>query len=125
MTICSLQSVSGIPFGADRSALARFGSPLREGRNQRGEDEVTFTTTVYRFLAGRLVEVSFQLPAEIELNGQKVAGGALVAFLKQHDPGFRERHGFAIAPGLGLAVDVEHDDHWTSAFVTGRWDHVE
>jgi hypothetical protein len=24
-----------------------------------------------------------------------------------------------------LAVDVEHDDHWTSAFVTGRWDHVE
>ena len=125
MTICSLQSVGGVPFGADRSVLARLGSPSREARNQRGEDEVMFSTAVYRFLAGKLVEVSFQLPAEVELNGHKIAGNALVSFLKQHDSGFRERSGFAIAPTLGLAVDLEHDDHWTSAFVSGRWDHIK
>ena len=125
MTICSLQSVGGIPFGADRSALGRLGSPLREGRNQRGEEEVAFATAIYRFAAGKLVEVSFQLPAQVELNGQKIAGDSLVSFLKQHDSGFRERYGFAIAPSLGLAVDVEHDDHWTSAFVTVKWDHIK
>ena len=125
MTIRSLQSVGGIPFGADRSALAALGAPLREGRNRRGEDEVTFDNAIYRFAAGKLVEVSFQLPAEVELNGQRVAGSSLVAFLKQHDSEFRERYGFAIAPTLGLAVDVEHTDHWASAFVTGRWDHIK
>ena len=59
MTIRSLQSVGGIHFGADRSALTSLGAPLREGRNQRGEDEVTFATAIYRFVAGKLVEVSF------------------------------------------------------------------
>jgi hypothetical protein len=125
MTIHSLQSVGGIPFGADRSALAGLGAPLREGRNQRGEDEVAFATAIYRFADGGLVEVSFRLPEEVDLNGQKVAAGSLVSFLKQHDSGFRERYGFAIAPNFGLAVDVEHDDHWISAFVAGRWDHIK
>ena len=125
MTIRSLQSVEGIPFGADRSALARLGAPLREGQNEQGEVEVTFATIIYRFATGKLVEVSFQLPAEIEVNGQRVAGGSLIAFLKEQDSGFRERYGFAIAPALGLAVDVEHDDHWTSTFVAGRWDDIK
>lgn len=125
MTIRSLQSVGDIPFGADRSALARLGSPSHEGRNQRGEYEVTFPGVIYRFFDDKLVEVSFQLPAEIELNGQKVTDDYLVPFLKQHDSGFRECYGFAIAPTFGLAVDVEHDDHWTSAFVSGRWDHIK
>jgi hypothetical protein len=125
MTICSLESVGGIPFGADRSALLALGAPLREGRNQRGEEEVTFATAIYRFAAGKLVEVSFQLPEEVDLNGQRVARDSLVSFLKQHDSGFRERYGFAIAPTLGLAVDVEHDNHWTSAFAAGRWDRIK
>ena len=125
MTIRSLQSVGGIAFGVDRSALTKLGPPLREGRNQRGEDEVTFPSAVYRFAGGKLVEVSFQLPPEVELNGQKITSDALVSFLKEHDSGFRERYGFAIAPTLGLAVDVEHDDHCTSAFVSGRWDHIK
>ncbi len=125
MTICSLHSVGGIPFGTDRSALAALGAPLREGRNQRGEDELIFASAIYRFAAGKLVEVSFQLPAEVELNGQRVTRGSLVAFLKQHDLDFRELYGFAIAPTLGLAVDVEHPDHWASVFVTGRWDHIK
>ena len=125
MTIRSLQSVGGIPFGSDRSALAVLGAPLCEGRNQRGEDEVTFATAIYRFAAGRLVEVSFQLPEEVDLDGQRVSGDSLVSFLRQHDSAFRERYGFAIAPTLGLAVDIEHDDHWTSAFTAGRWDHVK
>ena len=71
------------------------------------------------------MEVSFQLPSEIELNGQRIAGGSLFAFLRQHDPLFRECYGFAIAPTLGLAMDIEHDDHWTSAFVHGRWDPIK
>ena len=125
MMIRSLQSVDGVAFGADRSALASLGVPLREGRNQRGEDEVVFATTIYRFAAGKLVEVSFQLPAVVDLNGQLIAGASLLAFLKQHDPGFRERYGFAIAPTLGLAMDIDHDGQWISAFVAGRWDHIK
>jgi len=124
LTICSFQSVGGILFGAERSALASLGVSLCEGRNQRGEDEVTFETAIYRFAAGKLVEVSFQLPAELDLNGHPIAGGLLLVVLKQYDPGFRERHGFAIAPTLGLAVDLAHDSHWITAFVAGRWDHI-
>jgi len=86
---------------------------------------VAFATAIFRFAAGKLVEVSFQLPAELELNGQRIVGGSLVAFLKQHDSGFRERYGFAIAPTLGLAVDLDHDDAWVSAFVAGRWDSIK
>jgi hypothetical protein len=125
LTIRSLKSVNDIPFGADRSALSGLGSPLRDTRNQRGEAELAFAEGIYRFAAGKLVEVSFRLPSIIEVNEHRVAGGSLVEFLKQHDPKFREVYGFAVAPTLGLAVDVEHDDHWTTAFVAGRWDHLK
>ena len=86
---------------------------------------MTFDSAIYRFAAEKFVEVSFRGPSEIELNGQRVAGSSLVAFLKRHDPAFRERYGFAIAPTLGLAVDVEHSECWATAFVAGRWDHVK
>lgn len=124
MTIRSLQSVDGIPFGADRLALSKLGTPLRERRNREGEDEVTFPTAIYRFAAGKLVEVSFRLPDLIDLNGEAVAGDALISYLRRHDSDFRECHGFAVAPTLGLAVDLDHGDHWTSAFGLGRWDKI-
>ena len=124
MIVRTFQSVGDIPFGSDRSALTSLGPPLRDTRNRRGEEELMFARAIYRFAAGKLVEVSFQPPAVIEINGQRVEAASLVEFLKQHDPSFREVHGFAVAPSLGLAVDVEHDTHWTISFVAGRWDHI-
>lgn len=99
MIIRPLQAVGEIPFGADRSALSGLGSPLRQPVSRLGEDEVEFGDTVYRFLAGRLVEVSFRVPPVISINGESVEAGSLVAFLRQHDPRFHELYGFAIAPG--------------------------
>jgi len=86
---------------------------------------VVFAEAIYRFSAGKLVEVSFRVPPVISIDGQSVEARSLVAFLKHHDAGFREIHGFAIAPSLGLAVDTEHDERWVTAFTSGRWDHIK
>jgi hypothetical protein len=125
MIIRSLHSVGGVPFGASREALPELGSPAREFVNRLGESVMDFGQIIYRFANGRLVEVSFPLPSIIDLDGQRVEGGALLAYLERHDPGFRKVHGFGIAPKLGLAVDLDHDDHWTTAFVAGRWDDIK
>ena len=125
MKIRSLHSVSNVSFGASRDALCAFGSPLRESINSLGESVVDFGSIIFRFADGRMVEASFPLPSVIDLDGQEVAGSALLAFLAQHDRDFREVVGFAIAHNLGLAVDLDHDDHWTTAFVAGRWDKVK
>src|SRR5580765_7698971 len=125
MTIRSLQSIDGIAFGASQSALSHLGAPLRSDLNRKGEDEVVFAEVIYRFVADRLVEVSFRIPPVISIDGQAVEAGSLVAFLKQHDSEFRLAYGFAIAPRLGLAADTEHDAQWATAFVSGRWDHIK
>jgi hypothetical protein len=125
MKIRTFQSVGDILFGADRAGLSGLGNPVSDARNQRGEEELTFSDAIYRFAAGKLVEVSFQLPPVIEIDGRPVTAVSLVEYLKQRDPRFRQVYGFALAPSLGLAVDIEHDDHWTTAFVAGRWDHIK
>jgi hypothetical protein len=125
MTIRSLQSIGGIPFGAERSALSGLGKPLREVRKGCGEEELWFEGSVYRFVAGKLVEVSFELRSFIEINGQRIPSASLVEFLKMNDPEFREVYGFAVAPNLGLAADLDHEDHWATAFSAGRWDDIK
>jgi hypothetical protein len=125
MTIRSLQSVSGVSFGASRDALGAFGDPLRESINSLGESVVDFGPIIFRFAEGRMVEASFALPSVIDLDGQQVEGSGLLAFLEQHDRDFRKVVGFAVAPNFGLAVDLDHDDYWTTAFFAGRWDNFK
>jgi hypothetical protein len=125
MKIYALKSVGGIPFGADRSLVLSLGHPLRESRSTLGEDQLEFPDAVYRFVDGKFVEVSFRLPEVLELDEHRVSGASLVDFLKSHDTDFRERYGFAIAPNFGVAVDLDHDDCWVSAFVAGRWSNIK
>ena len=125
MTIHSHKSVGDFPFGAARAALSAAGSPVREGVNRTGEHQMDFGQIIYRFAGDAFVEASFPLPPMLTIDGQQVEGCSLVAFLRQCDPGFREVHGFAVAPSLGLAVDLDHDDHWTTAFTAGRWDNIK
>lgn len=117
--------MEGFAFGSGRSALSSLGKPLHEGRNKRGEEELFFDHVVYRFADGKLVEVSFEVPSIIELDGNPIEAAASIPFLKQHDSKFREVYGFGIAPSLGLAIDLEHDASWATAFAAGRWDNMK
>jgi len=127
MTIRSHKSVDNIAFGATRAALHNIGTPVRERSNRLGELELDYGQIVYRFEHDRFVEATFPLPAVLEIDGQQVEGSSLIAFLRQHDPCFREVHGFAVAPSFGLAVDLDDDDpsRWTTAFALGRWDKIK
>lgn len=123
MNIQSLKSVDGVPFGTSPSALTSQRKPLRESINRSGELEVDFGDIVYRFAEEKLVEATFALPESLVINDEIVSGASLISFLSQKDPAFAERHGFAIAPNLGIAVDLDDENkHWTSVFVKGRWD---
>ncbi len=126
MTIRPHKSVGDLPFGATREALQKLGTPVRECLNRLGELELHFGKIIYRFEQDRFVEATFPLPATLEIEDQRVDGRSLIAFLRQHDPCFREAHGFAVAPSFGLAVDLDDDDpqHWTTAFAAGRWDNI-
>jgi hypothetical protein len=124
MTIRPHSSVADLPFGAKREALHRAGSPVREGLNRLGELELDYGDMVYRFEDNRFVEATFPLPIMLEIGEHRVDGHSLVAWLRQHDPFYREAHGFAIAPSFGIAVDLDDADpqQWTTAFAAGRWD---
>jgi hypothetical protein len=127
MTIRAHKSVGDLPFGATRAALHKAGTPVRERLNRLGELELDYGQIVYRFEHDRFVEATFPLPAVLEIDDQRVEGSSLIAFLRQHDPCFREVHGFAVAPSFGLAVDLDDDDptRWTTAFALGRWDKIK
>lgn len=124
MTLLPLQSVEGFPFGASRTALHSNADPIKERTNRAGLLEVDFGHIIYRFDQDHFVEATFQLPEVIEIDGSQIRGESLIEHLRQHDPRFREKHGFAIAPGFGLAVDLDEDTSrpWTTAFAEGKWD---
>ena len=124
MVIRSLHSVDGIPFGASREALSALGQPQRESVSRLGEQEVHFERIIYRFAEGAFVEASFPVAPGIDLDGQFVEGATLISYLQRHDSGFREAHGFAIAPTLGLAVDLDDSAPWGTAFAAGHWEAV-
>jgi len=124
MKIASLRSFDEVPFGSPATALEGKGKPTRQQVNTRGETEYWFPEVVFRFAADKLVEVSFKTPEQLEINGESIASGALLGFMRDRDPEFFEAVGFGIAPRLGLAYDLEHDGSWTTAFVEGRWDSV-
>jgi hypothetical protein len=127
MTIRPHKSVGELAFGARPAALHNAGNRVRERLNRRGELELDFGQIVYRFEHDRFVEATFPLPTMLVIDDQQVEGGSLITFLRQHDPDFREVHGFAVAPSFGLAVDLDEDDpnHWTTAFAAGRWDDIK
>jgi|GEM_PF-4651333 len=122
MRIHSLISVDGVPFGTPREGLPDLGTPVRDYINRLGDHVLDFGKIIYRFGAEGMVEVSFPLPTVIDLNGHEVEGSALLAYLEQHDASFRRAHGFGVAATLGIAVDLDDDEHWTTVFVAGRWD---
>ena len=123
MTIHPHKSVGDFLFGTTRAALHKAGTPVRERLSRLGELELDYGQIVYRFEQDRFVEATFPLPAMIEIGDQRVEGSSLIAFLRQHDPCFREAHGFAVAPSFGLAVDLDDDDpsRWTTAFASAQW----
>jgi hypothetical protein len=124
MTIRPHNSVADLPFGATRETLRRVGTPPREHLNRLGELELDYGDMVFRFEHNRFVEATFPLPVMLEIGEHRVDGRSLVAWLRQHDPCYREVHGFAVAPSFGIAVDLDDDDpqQWTTAFAAGRWD---
>lgn len=126
MTIHPYTSVADLPFGATREALRRAGPPVREHLSIRGDLELDYGDMVYRFQQSRFVEATFPLPEVLWIGEQRVDGRSLVAWLRHRDPSYRERHGFAVAPSFGIAVDLDDDDpkHWTTAFAAGRWPDV-
>jgi len=125
MTISSHRSLGDMSFGAAFADFSKLGIPQRERMNRRGEKELHFDSIIYRFDRGKFVEATFALPQSLEINGIEVEGKSLVSFLRQKDLGYREKHGFAVAPALGLAVDLDDaTKNWVTAFALGRWDDV-
>ena len=115
----------GIPFGAPPAALEARGAPARKNINSLGETEYCFREVVFRFVADKFVEASFETPPQMDINGEIVPFTELLNFMKERDPAFFEALGFGVAPALGLAYDLEHDGSWTTAFVEGRWDKIK
>jgi hypothetical protein len=97
MTIRAPKSVGDFPFGASRAALTAVGRPVREGVNRIGLHEVEFGEIIYRFEDDAFVEASFPLPSSLTIDDRQVEGASLIAFLRKHDPSFREVHGFGVA----------------------------
>ncbi len=122
MKIESLRSFEGVAFGSSATALEARGKPEEQKVNARGETEYRFPEIVFRFAADKLVEVSFQIPEKLEINGESVSAGELLGFMRDRDSEFFEACGFGVAPRLGLAYDLEHESAWITAFVEGRWD---
>ncbi len=124
MKIDSLRAVDGIAFGSSPVALGERGGVVRQQVNAKGETEYWFPDIMFRFSAGKLVEVSFRTPHQLVIDGEVVNADTLLGFMRERDSEYFEALGFGVAPRLGLARDLEHDSSWTSAFVDGRWDAI-
>ncbi|MFT3857659.1 MAG: hypothetical protein QM742_09230 [Aquabacterium sp.] len=93
---------------------ARWGRPVREGRNAVELDELDFGHIVCRFQAsGRLEEITVRAPV-LHLDKVSVPFASLAAFVRGHDPQAFERAGFLISPALGLAF-VPTEPDWVTA----------
>lgn len=61
-----------------------MGSPLRQGRNRRGEEEFFYPKGIYRFDDFGLVEVTLDVEA-ITIAGETIGFNSLPVFLKTND----------------------------------------
>lgn len=121
MKIVSLNSFEGIAFGAHPDALHPFGTPERQRRNPRGEDEFEFHDVIFRFGSEGFVEASFAVNTPLEIDGHTVAPADLREYLRTSDPEYFEYVGFAVAPQLGIGYDLSGSNYAT-ACKEGRWD---
>ena len=93
---------------------ARFGSPLRCGRNAVALNEFDYGHTVYRFQdSGRLEEVTQRAPV-LHLDQVAVPFAALEGFVRSQDSEAFERAGFLVSPRYGLAF-VPREPDWVTA----------
>jgi hypothetical protein len=97
-------SVDGVPFSAtSQDIVRRRGTPVRQGHDAVGLNELDYEDTVYRFQdSGRLEEVTARARA-VHLGTLAVPYAALEAFVRERDPSMFERAGFIVSPRFGLA----------------------
>ena len=115
MKLHPFSTVNGVPFTASREEVLRVrGSPMRQGRNDVGLDELDYEDVVFRFQdCGRLEEVTAQSPV-LNLGTVAVPFGALERFVRDNDPSMFERAGFLVSPTFGFAFDP-HCPSWVTA----------
>jgi hypothetical protein len=108
MTLQPFSSVDGVPFSVSREEVLRIhGSPMREGRNHIGLNELDYQDVVFRFQdCGRLEEITAQAFV-LNLGTVAVPFGALGRFVRDNDPSTFERAGFLVSPRFGVAFDPE------------------
>ena len=116
--------VDGVPFSVSREEVLRiYGSPLREGRNGVGLNELDYEDVVFRFQdCGRLEKVTAQAPV-LNLGTVAVPFGALERFVRENDPSMFERAGFLVSPTFGVAFDPQCPS-WVTALAAhciGEW----
>lgn len=106
MKISPLHAVDGIPFGAaEAEVVAVVGEPLLRSRSRRGEEELRYAESVYRFGGDLgLVEVSLNSQA-VALNDVEVQFADLPTFFRTNDSEVFDRIGFVVSPRYGVAVD--------------------
>jgi hypothetical protein len=108
MKLHPFSSVDAISFSASREDVVRIhGTPVRQGRNDVGLNELDYGQQVFRFQdSGRLEEVTAHAPV-LELGSLVVPFGTLEQFVRDNDPSAFERAGFLVSPSLGLAFDPQ------------------
>jgi hypothetical protein len=107
--------VDGLPWTLTRhEALARWGSPQRQGRNAVGLDELDYGDRVLRFqIIGRLEEVTRWCEA-VQFGDVVIPVPALDGFIRAQDADCFVRAGFLVSPLYGLAF-VPGDAPWVTA----------
>jgi hypothetical protein len=115
MKLHPFSSVDGVPFSVSREEVLRSrGTPVRQGRNEVGLNELDYEDVVFRFQdCGRLEEVTAQA-AVLNLGTVAVPFIALESFVRSNDPSMFERAGFLVSPKFGFAFDPQYPN-WVTA----------
>ena len=124
ISIAPYEHVDGVRFGEGSSTvLARFGAPESRSTNRRGETELCYSDTIWRFRDDRLVESTITMTSPVLIRDQEVA--SFREWLPSADPDAVTTYGFLVSRVFGIAVDLDHEGtEYASAFERGRWDHL-
>jgi hypothetical protein len=115
MKLDPFSAVDDVSFSVSREEVLRVrGTPVRQGRNGVGLNELDYADVVLRFQdCGRLEEITAQAPV-LNLGTVSVPFFALERFVRENDPSAFERAGFVVSPRFGLAFDP-HCPSWVTA----------
>nr|WP_315231861.1 hypothetical protein [uncultured Albidiferax sp.] len=119
MKVSPLQAVDGIPFGAAQAeVVAVFGEPLLRRQSRRGEEELRYAESVFRFGDLGLVEVAVDSQS-IALGDVEIPFADLPAFLRANDQEVFDRVGFVVSPRFGVALEPSFES-WVTLMPTHR-----